>query len=668
MEKIVLAKNYTPDYSKCETVTNGRENIIDCVCAYDIETTYLKEHNASIMYVWMWKNEHEDFTIVGRTWGEFHEFINRISRAVGDRKLIAYVHNLSYEFHFLWGVEPLDYKSVMCPKSRRILKCNLRDNIELRCSYMHSNMSLDQYARKMGAKHKKLSGTYDYSKIRYPWTHLSRQEWKYCIYDVLSLVESIRSEMTHDGDTLATIPLTSTGYVRRDAKMALRRHRNLINDLHPDEELYKMLNEAFRGGNTHANRFYVGKILSDVYSDDRSSSYPDVQCNCKFPVTKFKDVKDTSLSNLLRLRKRGYALLMRIVMRGNIRLIEEDYGCPYISISKCRNLRGAVKDNGRVLAADYLETTVTDIDLDIILDQYTCDNIEVIEAKCSKYGKLPSELIETIEEYYTGKTSKKNVPREEIYYEKSKNKLNSIYGMSAQNPGKVLIQVLSTHEYVPEKYESLQEVLDDFRKRLVMPYQWGVWTTAWARYYLELAIRECGDNFIYTDTDSVKHFEQIDFSDYNLAQIRSSEENGAYATDPQGVTHYMGVLESDGRYDRFLTWGSKIYAYEQRGKLSITIAGVNKQKGAEELKKHGGLEALLPGFIFHDGASIKSTYNDNMYIDTILDGHPFQITPNVALTQSTYEVSNNKLKDYKKFLTVCDEKVADRVKLLYNIL
>ena len=95
-------------------------------------------------------------------------------------------------------------------------------------------------------------------------------------------------EMEHDGDTLYTFPLTSTGYVRRDAKAAMREvsHNWLVAQL-PSHAVFQMLREAFRGGNTHANRYYTRQILHDVHSADRSSSYPDIQCNCLFPVSEF---------------------------------------------------------------------------------------------------------------------------------------------------------------------------------------------------------------------------------------------------------------------------------------------------------------------------------------------------------------------------------------------
>ena len=82
--------------------------------------------------------------------------------------------------------------------------------------------------------------------------------------------------MKSDNDDLATVPLTSTGYVRRDVRNAIKSNAALITDhcKSIDEDVFKLLRKAFRGGNVHANRFKVGEVLHDVKSVDRASAYP----------------------------------------------------------------------------------------------------------------------------------------------------------------------------------------------------------------------------------------------------------------------------------------------------------------------------------------------------------------------------------------------------------
>ena len=48
----------------------------------------------------------------------------------------------------------------------------------------------------------------------------------------------------------------------------------------------------------------------------------------------------------------------------------------------------------------------------------------------------------------------------------------------------------------------------------------------------------------------------------------------------------------------------------ENDELHITIAGVNKKLGAEELQERGGLEVMEDGFVFRKGGGTESKYND----------------------------------------------------------
>ena len=148
----------------------------------------------------------------------------------------------------------------------------------------------------------------------------------------------------------------------------------------------------------------------------------------------------------------------------------------------------------------------------------------------------------------------------------------------------------------------------------------------------------CGDQFVYCDTDSVKYLGSIDFDSFNAKKRRRSEENGAIATDPAGVKHYLGVMEHDADYSEFATMGAKKYAYRYPdGKLGITIAGVNKSKGAEELEAAGGLSAFKEGFVFKTAGGTESIYNDVPAIDHIIrEGRKIPITSNLYIKDSEY--------------------------------
>lgn len=679
----------------------NRYSYKDVICAFDIETTLEKigEHNGgtkvkpriiedfvAIMYIWQFQIG-KDITIIGRTWEEFNHLMSMLDEVLkNEDRLCVFVHNLSYEFQFLRDDyilgKHINEESVFCVKSRTPIKflC-FNDKIEFRCSYIHSNMSLDEFTDKMQVEHRKLSGIeFDYTKKRYPWTVLTEKELEYCYNDVIGLVECLYKECEIDGDNLYTLPLTSTGYVRRDIKRAIQKlPHNYIEKQLPDYHIYTLLRESFRGGNTHASRFYSNKrIDGDIYCNDIASSYPNIMINCKFPVTPFREIEEESrnINHILSLIKKGRAVIMQIAIF-NVKLRDEFWAVPYLSRDKCRNIVNAEYDNGRIIKADYIEITVTDIDFQIICNELDDECIiEVIDAYFASYGYLPDEIRNVIRYYFMQKTALKGVEDQIIFYNKMKALLNAIYGMTAQNPVK-LDECYFNGEYLTglrvkdedgDEYILTEEEAERLGENIykmahtknidksTMPYQWGVWVTAWARLRLEEAIKLCGNDFLYCDTDSVYYIGVKDFSAYNDERIKDSTKNKAFAQDKNGVTHYMGVLELDKHVTSFKTMGAKKYAYIKEGKLYITIAGVSKKRGSDELtawaKSHGmkdGLDAMREDFVFNDAGGTESVYNDTAYGIMEIDGHELYVPSNVAIKPSTYKVGLSE--DYGELLS-----------------
>lgn len=630
----------------------SKRDLKDLVCAFDIETSNIPDIEQASMYIWQLQID-ELGTIIGRTWDEYRQLLARVCDVLGENEsIVFYVHNLSFEFQFLRGIYPFQPDEVFCMDSRKILYCSMfGEKIVYRCSYIHSNMSLAEYTKKMGVEHVKLSGAdFDYRETRYPWTPLTDEQIAYCVHDVRGLVEALKKEMEVDGDTLITIPLTSTGYVRRDAKRAMKQvSHTLVPSILPDEKTFILLREAFRGGNTHANRYYAGRIITDVASADRSSSYPDTQVNCEFPMSRFYYKGDATMKELDRyINVLDKAVVMRVALWG-VRLRDPYWGAPYLARDKCRKIIEPTYDNGRILECKYCETTITDVDLRILLDEYDFDNFKAFDVAFARYGKLPRPLVEETINYYRKKTELKNVEGQEIYYMKSKNKLNSIYGMMAQNPAKETI-LFKDNEYIKDDIP-LAERLKEANRRAFLAYQWGCWVTAWARYRLEEGIRLAGDQFVYCDTDCVKYVRDIDWRAYNAQRIKDSTANGAFADDPSGERHYMGVYEQEKTDQRFKTLGAKKYAFEQDGKTYITVAGVNKRIGGKELERYGGLDAFNEGFIFREAGGMESVYNDEPYGYVNIDGHELYVGTNVLLRDSTYSLGITD--EYRRILEKC---------------
>lgn len=631
--------------------TKKRHSYRDLITAFDIETTSLPEIRQSFMYVWQWAFG-PDLVVMGRTWEELIEFVDRLQECFREgEQLVVYVHNLSYEFQFLSGIFDFSSDDVFAIASRKVVKCIVKGFLEFRCSYIHSNMSLKKWTEKLGVEHGKLSGDeFDYDKIRTSTTALSDRELEYCCNDVLGVVEAIACELENDGDTLYTIPLTSTGYVRRDAKESLTGVNHCwLYAIQPNFHVYNMFREAFRGGNTHGNRYYAGTIVKDVGGEDESSAYPTMVCCREFPIRPFFEYGPATLEEVVRMiTVRHKAVVMRCRIWG-IRLKDDGWPCPYLSYDKVRACIDPALDNGRILEAAYLETTLTDIDFKILLQEYEFDHLEPYDVCHSTYGPLPEAFTDLVKSYYQKKTILKGDANNAYYYARAKEKLNSLYGLMAQDPVKIS-EIYDDGQWIFSD-EDPEVLLDKNSRKAFLPYQWGVWCTAWARLALEEAIRLAGDDFVYADTDSVKYKKgSVNFSKLNERIRKQSEEAGAYALDAKGKKHYMGVFEHDSDYDRFATLGAKKYCYETDGELHITVAGVNKKKGAEELQKAGGIEAFRIGFVFRDGGGNEVVYNDVFPEDPVdVNGEQVRITKNVWIGPSEYTLGITN--EYQKLIT-----------------
>ena len=272
--------------------------------------------------------------------------------------------------------------------------------------------------------------------------------------------------------------------------------------------------------------------------------------------------------------------------------------------------------------------------------------------------------------YYKNKTQLKDVEGQENFYMKEKAKLNSIYGLMVQDNMKQMLMFRKGRkdpdtgdlvEWFLDKSKSQEEILEKYSKKGFLPYQWGVWITAWARFDLQEGIRLVDPrNSVYVDTDSVKYIGDVDFTEYNNQRIKASKKSGAYATDPHGVTHYMGVFEFEGRADKFISQGAKKYCSESDGKLKLTCAGVNKKKGAQELMESGGIDNFRDGFTFYKSAGIEAVYNDEVDKWLNIDHHRLHITRNVYFHDSVYTLG--KTYEYYILCTKCRELLTSAFK------
>ena len=569
---------------------------------YDNLTDKEKEKciKRSHMYIWMFGIN--DIVYYGRTWDELKLFLKRLDEHVGDTKYV-FIHNLAFEFQFLKS--NFHFDEVSARKSHKVITAIMRDyNIILKCSYMMSNVALKYLPKMFNLPVEKKVGDLDYSLIRNPNTPLSDVELGYCEYDCLVLYHYILKELEVYED-VKHIPTTNTGKVRRELQDLVRtnfKYKRVVNKaINTNPIIYNRLCEAFLGGYTHANWIYADEVLENVDSYDIASSYPYVLVTQKYPNSEFKRCYIKSREQMS--KRLAYLLVVRF------KNVKCKYYNNFISSSKCRNLRGAKYDNGRLISAAEFEMTLTDVDFYFYLDTYDLE-YEILESWFSSMSYLPKTLIEFILDKYVGKTELKCVEGKEMEYGRIKGMYNSIYGMSVTNNIRDDVKYDDTTgiwEEVPLTNDEIVEKLNSEKKKSFLSFAYGVWVTAYARDNLLRRVIANDDFVVYCDTDSCKLVDGYDkkvFEDYNeqvknriefVCRVLKLDVNKYAPSDIKGNKHMMGLFEKECNYEKFITQGAKKYAYEIDGKIHITVAGIPK-KGAAALKT---LEDFRDDFVFN---------------------------------------------------------------------
>lgn len=621
-------------------IINPSDQLLRILDVYDENKPKTEEFRPyAFMYHWQFCMENDVY--FGRTWEELANFFDWISYHLQLNKktrLVVYVHNLSFEFQFMrrfFYVTEGFYKDV-----RKPLKVLLNDCIELRDSYALSNMSLDKFCKNTpNVIHYKLTDTYDYSKIRTPQTPLTEEEEAYCYNDVRGLVECIREYMRTD--SLSTIPMTSTGFVRRDYRREYSKNRKLRQVFRAtalDEHLYGLNKDAFRGGDTHANLKWGRQTVHNVHSFDIKSSYPACMMMDLFPMGKFikispKTFFNRDMSEFALLIKCRFIGLKYIGLNGN----------PYLPDSRCEAVsKDKVIDNGRIQSAGAAQCVLTDIDLEIMKHEYTWDDFYVREVWASYYGPLPQEFKNTLMDYFRKKTALDG--NKEMYYEytKAKNKVNSSFGMMVTDIAKP--KIIYVHGEYKEDPIPVQEALDKYYKsrNSFLSYQHGVWVTANARMRLRCGLWLVGDDNVYDDTDSIKcrGDHRADFDRLNAENEKKAQEMGAYAEAPDGSIKILGNWEEETPpegYEEFRTLGAKKYVVKAGGHYYSTIAGVSKKAG-EKFFNEKGIDAFEIGTVIENSGHLVAYYNDDDIHQITVDGCTFTTAANTALINDTYTI------------------------------
>lgn len=716
--------------------------------AFDIETTTFQENNQNRAIMYHWQFGINTHITCGRTWEEYESLMGQIAQILDlndeKKKMLVFVHNLPYEFQ--WIRKHFFFDKVFILDRRKPVYAT-NGGIEYRCSMkLAGGRSLEAVGKEL-IHHsvRKLKGDLDYSLMRSPLTPMTEKELAYCENDIAVLLAYIFEKIEQDGD-ITQIPLTNTGYVRRLVKKSCfkrwRNYKPIMKMLTLTAGAYVLLRRAYRGGAVHCSPRYSPRFsnlnpelpfvkslnvktenwITDVISFDFASSYPACALLKQFPMGPPIHVPDDVAKENFDYFLQNYCCVFDWSVSelrphyDKKRQELTDYESP-LSASKCWNdvpewktdkLRnrgyvGAEIANGRIIKADRINTTITELDYDTYSKFYDWDgkseqirNLVVFEK-----GRLPHEIISPILYLYEQKTKLKGVEGKELEYMIAKNMLNAIYGMMCTNI------IRAEWGYDDEKSKFLDPVQPDLETKIeeynkkrdrFLYYPWGVWITAHARHNLYEGILAVGRDYVYSDTDSIKILhaaKHLAFIHNYNAQIKKETKIAARyygepverfaPNDKNGKAHPIGVWDFDGAYKRFSSLGAKRYLVECYGKgrkkrdnttYMLTVAGTNKRLALEYLAEYdksiddrddkGGPYIPVkyckqdPFTMFKDGAVIppeKSgrlslSYEDNetegYFVDYMGQEYHYHEYSSVSMIPTTYELGLSE--DFKDFI------------------
>ena len=619
----------------------------------------------ALCYIWQFSCD--GVVYYGR---ELRDFLKVLDDLPHDVEIIIWVHNLSYEFHFLTNI--LTWDSVFARSSHKPIKAKSKEypNIEFRCSYMLTRLSLATWGEQLGVA--KMVGDLDYDKLRTPLTKLTDKELKYCEMDCLVVEAGIKSYLKKYKKQ-RFIPMTQTGTVRQEVKEILMSDEEYVKKIKrlvpKSPEEYKRLQTVFAGGYTHANRYWSGQTIEGhIEHYDFASSYPTVMVAEKYPMTPWLYL-GSEMPNEDSFEDYAYILILKFSQLKSISLNT------YIQASKV-NAKNMKLDNGRVISADELTITITEQDYITIKNNYEWEDLEVIKAYRSKKDYLPKPFVEYILELYANKTELKDVEGKEELYMQSKQYINSMFGMCVTAIVQAEVELVGddwivkplTRDFVQHKLEQLSQS-NPREKRYFLSYSWGCWVTAYARRNLWKCIESCDHDVLYCDTDSIFVLGKQDFSWYNdeinkkieiACKKQNLDFNKTRPKTPKGKEKPLGIFDSEDSCIEFKTLGAKRYVERREGdgKLHLTVSGINK--GAVELL-NDYIDNFEDGFNFDKDADCVtkklSTYIVDMPIVKWNDGYISTYTHGINLRRTGYELSMTD--EYKKLISYMDFNLND---------
>lgn len=636
---------------------------------FDIETTNFEknEKHYATMYCWQWSLN--GITIIGRTWEEFTEFASRIVdhyKLNKKKKMLVFIHNLSFEFSFMRKWLP-GINHVLAKTKREVMTFTW-NYIEFRDSLILTRFGLARMSKNYNLGLDKLKGDLDYNLIRISTpeyqTPLELEEIAYCINDVqilqLFFHKFIKKEFLRNG---YKIPLTQTAVPRSEMKRALKKlgksYNNTYHDFimrcFPDEELYYLMRRyLFRGGYTHSNNLVINNLIMstdecELAGFDRKSSYPSEIFHKKHPTQYFFQPVEWFYNNMF--NQESFFEDVGFIGAFKFTNIQSRYPHSIESKHKLVDWDDAtIFDNGRVMKSPRIYVMLTDNDWLNYLDFYEFESVECVWVMSTQKEYLPEFMIKQTYQYFK---AKETLPKDTTEYARQKERLNSIFGMCATGLAETDYIYydgnlwLSDDEELPEDVRIPKKPYEKLIEKCFLLPQWAISIAGGARRELLKLFKIAPYDSLYGDTDSdkIRNYKQYlpQIEEYNLHQYELNMEASERWNLDVAFFMDLGKFIKEDEYSRFKTLGCKRYLYETKpepekdkvAEVHAVVAGMERGSFLEYCKK----SKTDPFDAFTDGLYLKPEFSHKITSSYTDEEFQFELTDYTGHSGNVYEKS-----------------------------
>lgn len=613
----------------------NRTNVFYCseVIRLDIETAW--NHDINNPITWMvsarvhFMDENRLFRKPTDLMRWYNELVEKYSLNFLKR-IVTIIHNASFDLSYL-----LPYIRDYLPNERPY---GLQDSpnkiimyrqgcFEWRCTFRLSNESLAAWSSEMAVDHPKKVGLYDYNRVLFQDSQLSKNDLIYGDYDVISMGEAWEKQLSLFKDNITTVPLTATGYIRRILRKASRNDRYYRNEYfiknRLDLEQHDMCLNSFSGGYVHQNR-HLKEILVDNkimkkygcnfgVGRDFRSEYPKHLIQSLLPIgtpITYYDIENPiqrklkiNLDHILGLYPK-YSSITKLRVYALELKDEENTTMPIFQAAKMYNQSKDKKgrysvnyrgDNGRVirLYSGHFTTYMDNHTLKIFKKQYK-GKVVIEKVVIFENGYLPDCLADPINNLFIRKSELK-----EKYYnlkdkfgefdtrtinarrdlDSEKKLLNSVFGCFATKPIKVNYAINESGKMSEDFRRAELEEYYASRNNF-LAYQIGVFIPALAKAELFEYFDLIGqDKILYCDTDSIYYMSNPEIERRVEEYNRMKESESKYIIDKKGNKILYFNFDVNCIFKAFKGLHSKCYGYvyeksDKEDELKIVISGV----------------------------------------------------------------------------------------------